>query len=186
MYKWDELEKKCLNCRNCNLYQTRTKVVFGRGNQNADIMFIGEAPGYYEDQQGLPFVGPAGQLLDKMLAAIGLDREKVYIANIIKCRPPNNRDPHPEEQKACINYLRNQYLLIQPKIIVCLGRISAKMIIATDFKITKQRGIWYERKGCQMIATFHPAALLRDEGKKAPAWSDFKSIKEKYSELVKS
>ena len=133
--------------------------------------------------QGEPFVGPAGKLLDKMLASIGLDREKVYIANIVKCRPPGNRDPHDDEQEACMNYLRYQLMLVKPKIIVCLGRIAATAIIDKDFKITRQHGQWTERKGYWFIATYHPSALLRDESKKRPAWEDLKLIRAKLDEI---
>lgn len=163
----------------------RTNVVIGDGNRNADIMFIGEGPGQQEDLQGRPFVGPAGQLLDKMLKAIDLTREDVYIANIVKCRPPGNRDPHEDEQEACMNYLRYQLLLVRPKIIVCLGRIAAMAIIKPSFRITRERGSWIERKGYWITATYHPSALLRDEDKKRPAWEDFKAIKAKLAELHK-
>ena len=146
-------------------------------------MFVGEGPGQQEDLQGEPFVGPAGKLLDKMLASIGLDREKVYIANIVKCRPPGNRDPHDDEQEACMNYLRYQLMLVKPKIIVCLGRIAATAIIDKDFKITRQHGQWTERKGYWFIATYHPSALLRDESKKRPAWEDLKLIRAKLDEI---
>jgi len=184
MITWEELIKTASNCHRCPLSAERTNVVIGMGNKNADIMFIGEAPGYYEDLEGLPFVGKAGQLLDKMLAAIDLNREQVYIANINKCRPPNNRDPYPEEQESCIPYLKCQILLVKPKIICCLGRISAQRIIDKDFRITNDRGVWHERKGYSIIATYHPSALLRDESKKRPAWEDFKSIREKYNKLM--
>jgi len=183
MKSWETLEGACLNCQKCDLWKTRRNVVIGKGNRNADIMFIGEGPGEQEDIQGYPFVGPAGQLLDRMLAAIDMSLDDVYIANIVKCRPPSNRDPKEEEQQACINYLRYQLKLIEPKIIVCLGRIAAKAIIDPDFKITKQRGQWTERKGYWITATYHPSALLRDESKKRPAWEDFKSIRDKYNQL---
>ena len=182
---WEELENACNSCRRCGLADTRTNVVIGVGNRNTDIMFVGEGPGYHEDMQGEPFVGPAGQLLDKMLASISLDRQQVYIANIVKCRPPNNRDPLPIEQECCINYLRHQYLLIRPKILVCLGRIAAQAIISPDFRITKSRGLWYNKKNCNIIATYHPSALLRDESKKADAWKDLQSIKIKLDEVRK-
>ena len=169
MYTWEELEEKCLNCQKCKLAETRTNVVIGVGNKNSDILFIGEGPGEQEDLKGEPFVGAAGKLLDKMLSAINLDRNEIYIANIVKCRPPFNRDPEKSEQAACINFLRHQFLLIRPKIIVCLGR--------------KSRGIWYNRKNCDIIATYHPSALLRDENKKRPAWEDFKAIRKKYDEV---
>ena len=183
MKSWETLEGACLNCRKCRLWETRTNVVIGVGNRNADIMFVGEGPGQQEDFQGEPFVGPAGKLLDKMLASIGLDREKVYIANIVKCRPPGNRDPHDDEQEACMNYLRYQLMLVKPKIIVCLGRIAATAIIDKDFKITRQHGQWTERKGYWFIATYHPSALLRDESKKRPAWEDLKLIRAKLDEI---
>lgn len=183
MKSWETLEGACLNCRKCRLWETRTNVVIGVGNRNADIMFVGEGPGQQEDLQGEPFVGPAGKLLDKMLASIGLDREKVYIANIVKCRPPGNRDPHDDEQEACMNYLRYQLMLVKPKIIVCLGRIAATAIIDKDFKITRQHGQWTERKGYWFIATYHPSALLRDESKKRPAWENLKLIRAKLDEI---
>ena len=183
MITWDEFIRVATGCRKCHLCENRSNVVIGMGNRDADIMFIGEAPGYYEDMEGLPFVGRAGQLLDKMLAAIGLDREQVYIANIIKCRPPDNRDPNPIEQESCIPYLKCQIMLVKPRIICCLGRISAKRIISDDFRITSDRGIWHERKGYSIIATYHPSALLRDESKKRPAWEDFKNIRKRYGEI---
>ena len=161
----------------------RNNVVVGDGNREADIMFIGEGPGAQEDLQGLPFVGPAGQLLDKMLAAIHLTRQDVYIANIVKCRPPGNRDPHDDEMDACIHYLRYQLKLVKPKIIVCLGRIAATTIIDRSFKITRQRGEWIERKGYYITATYHPSALLRDETKKRPAWEDFKAIRQRLDDI---
>ncbi len=179
MLDWAELESKCQNCYNCKLGGTRTNMVFGVGNKKSPILFVGEGPGYNEDMQGEPFVGAAGQLLDKMLAAINLDRTQVYIANIVKCRPPRNRNPEPDEIQACIGYLRNQYALIRPKIIVCLGKVAASSIIQPNFPITRLRGVWYERKGCHIIATYHPSALLRDESKKRDAWTDFKSIRDK-------
>ena len=180
---WDELISICNNCNRCQLSSTRHNVVFGVGDRNSDIMFIGEGPGYHEDMQGEPFVGNAGQLLDKMLASIGLSRQNVYIANIVKCRPPGNRDPLPEERQKCIPYLRQQFKLIRPKIIVCLGRIAAISIISPDFRITKSRGIWYEKAGIHIIATYHPSALLRDQSKKYDAWEDLKAIKKKLNEL---
>lgn len=183
MITWEELEQNCLNCKKCRLHKTRTNVVVGVGDRQSDILFVGEGPGQQEDLQGEPFVGPAGQLLDKMLKAIEFKRSEIYIANIVKCRPPNNRDPEKDEKNACMNYLRYQFLLIKPKIIVCLGRIAAQCIISPDFKITRDRGIWYNKKNCYMIATYHPSALLRDDTKKRPAWEDFKLIREKYDEL---
>ncbi|MEA4816367.1 MAG: uracil-DNA glycosylase [Lachnospiraceae bacterium] len=180
---WETLYGACKNCKKCRLWEMRTNVVIGGGNKNADIMLIGEGPGAKEDETGIPFVGAAGQLLDKILESVNLSRKDVYIANIVKCRPPGNRDPHDNEQEACMNYLRYQLLLVKPKIIVCLGRIAAKAIIAEDFKITRDRGVFIERKGYYIIATYHPSALLRDETKKRPTWEDFKLIKTKYEEL---
>ena len=183
MLTWEQLEYVTNHCTKCPLSQGRTHVVVDRGNRSAGIMFIGEGPGQQEDIQGKPFVGPAGQLLDRILAAAGFSEENAYIANIVKCRPPGNRDPLPSEQEACINYLRHQLLLVKPKIIVCLGRIAAQRIISPDFKITSQHGIWIERKGYYITAVYHPSALLRDESKKRPTWEDFKEIKKKYDAL---
>ncbi len=180
---WEEFENECINCRKCPLCEGRTNVVIGRGSKNADIMFVGEGPGEQEDLKGIPFVGPAGQLLNKMLIAAGIEESDYYIANVVKCRPPHNRDPLDEEQSACINYLRKQFLLIRPKIIICLGRIAAKAIINPEFKITKERGLWIERKNTYIMATFHPAAVLRDMSKKKPAWEDIKAIKNKLIEI---
>lgn len=185
MRTWEELEQACYNCYKCRLYEKRTNVVIGTGNKNADIMFIGEGPGEQEDLKAIPFVGAAGQLLNKMLKAIDLDRNDVYISNIVKCRPPYNRDPKIDEKEACLNYLRYQLLLIKPKIIVCLGRIAAQSIINPQFKITKEHGIWYEKKGYWIIATYHPSALLRDDTKKKPTYDDLKKLKEKYEEMRK-
>ena len=158
-------------------------MVFGVGNRNADILFVGEGPGEQEDLKGEPFVGPAGKLLDDMLSIIDLDREKCYIANIVKCRPPRNRDPLETEQDACIDYLRNQVALIKPKIIVCLGRIAATRLISPDFRITRQHGTWTERGGIWMTATFHPSALLRDLSKRPDAFDDLISVREKYRSM---
>lgn len=180
MYTLEELKRVTHNCRKCDLHRGRTKVVFGQGNPRADIMFIGEGPGRNEDLSGEAFVGEAGQLLTKAIKAIGLTRDEVYIGNIVKCRPPNNRNPQKNEIDSCIDYLRWQVKLIQPKIIVCLGSIAGKAIIDKDFKITKERGKWIERKGFKILPTFHPAALLRDENKKLPFWQDFKEIKRMY------
>lgn len=175
-----ELVEEVTNCTKCPLAQSRTHVVFGEGNLHARLMFVGEGPGKDEDLQGRPFVGRAGQLLDAMLEAIDIKRAEVYITNIVKCRPPNNRVPAPAEARACLPYLRNQVAIVKPKIIVCLGATAAKYIIDPNFKITQQRGQWIERKGYYIIATFHPAAILRDPSKKKPAWEDFILIKEKY------
>lgn len=183
---WDVLEWSCNNCKKCRLWEMRNNVVIGKGNKTSDIMFIGEGPGQQEDLQGIPFVGAAGQLLDKILKSVDINKDDVYITNIVKCRPPGNRDPHDDEQDACINYLRYQLKLIQPKIIVCLGRIAAKRIIKPDFKITSEHGIWTERKGYWITSTFHPSALLRDEAKKRTTWEDFKIIKARYDMLKES
>ncbi len=180
--RWDELQKKCAECEKCELCKTRTNCVFGTGNRNADLLFVGEAPGEQEDLSGIPFVGRAGQLLDKFLYAVDIDREDVYIANILKCRPPKNRDPLPEEEDACIEYLREQVALINPKVIVCLGRISAMRLIKPDFKITKEHGQWFKKGNYLMTAVYHPAALLRDPRKKEDMLEDMKKIKEKLSE----
>lgn len=180
---WKILEDACRSCRRCRLWEMRTNVVVGKGNPQADILFVGEGPGQQEDLQGIPFVGPAGMLLDRMLQSVGLSLADVYIANIVKCRPPGNRDPHEDEREACLNYLRYQLKLIEPKIIVCLGRVAATTIIDKDFKITRQRGQWISRKGYEIIATYHPSALLRDEEKKRPAWEDMKAIRKKWDAL---
>ncbi|WP_455013026.1 uracil-DNA glycosylase [Hominenteromicrobium sp.] len=181
---FEELRENCLNCRRCGLCETRTNVVVGVGNPRSKVMFIGEGPGENEDLQGEPFVGRGGQLLDKMLAAVDLDRKtNVYIANIVKCRPPKNRDPLPEEQEACIGWLRNQVALIRPKIIVCLGRIAAMRIIKPDMKITREHGQFFEKNGSLMMATLHPAALLRNPNQKPAAFEDFLKLREKIDEL---
>lgn len=181
---FEELRENCLNCRRCGLCETRTNVVVGVGNPRSKVMFIGEGPGENEDLQGEPFVGRGGQLLDKMLAAVDLDRKtNVYIANIVKCRPPKNRDPLPKEQEACIGWLRNQVALIRPKIIVCLGRIAAMRIIKPDMKITREHGQFFEKNGTLMMATLHPAALLRNPNQKPAAFEDFLKLREKIDEL---
>ena len=173
----EDLAAHCKECQKCELGKTRTNLVFGVGNPNADLMFVGEAPGEQEDLTGTPFVGRAGQLLDKFLYAVDIPRENVYIANILKCRPPKNRDPLPAEEDACIGYLREQVKLIRPKVIVCLGRISAMRLIKEDFKITKEHGQWFEKGGYRMTAVYHPAALLRDPRKKEDMLEDMKRIK---------
>jgi len=173
---WESLTAECGQCRACALADTRTHVVFGDGATDAEILLIGEGPGQHEDEQGVPFVGKAGRLLDDMLSMINLDRTKVYVANIVKCRPPQNRDPLNVEQDACIGWLRRQTALLRPKLIVCLGRIAAKAIIKEDFKITKEHGQWFERGGVQMTAIYHPSALLRDVNKRPDTFEDLKSI----------
>lgn len=183
MREWEELKKECLHCRACSLAETRTHVVFGVGAPDAEVLFIGEAPGANEDMQGEPFVGRAGKLLDDMLAMIGLDRSRIYITNSVKCRPPQNRDPLNTEKDACHGYLVRQLQLMQPKIIVCLGRISAMEIIKPDFKITQEHGQFFERDGIQMTALYHPAALLRDPHKKPETFEDLKRLQAKIREI---
>ena len=185
MSDWQRLREICEGCHRCPLGQGRTNLVFGVGNPEAEILFVGEGPGEQEDLRGEPFVGKAGILLDKMLACIGLSRgENAYIANIVKCRPPHNRDPLPEERAACLPYLREQTRLIRPRIIVCLGKVAATTLIDPNFSIMRSHGVWYERKGFWMIATFHPAALLRNENLKRDAYQDLLRIREKYDELT--
>lgn len=186
MLNWAELKQTCLACTRCALHQSRHNVVFGVGKPDADIMFIGEGPGEQEDLQGEPFVGPAGKLLDDMLCIIDLDRTNVYIANIVKCRPPRNRDPLEEEQDACFGFLRNQAALVKPKIIVCLGRIAATKLIRPDFRITREHGTWTERNGIWFTALYHPSALLRDVSKRPDTFSDLLSIQEKLKTVQKN
>ena len=180
MLNWEELEQNCLQCTKCGLCGGRHHVVFGVGNKNAEVMFVGEGPGEQEDLQGEPFVGPAGKLLDDMLSIIDLGRKKnIYIANIVKCRPPHNRDPQEDEQDACIDFLRQQVALIQPKIIVCLGRIAAKKIVDPEYRITKDHGQWVNRNGIWMTAIYHPSALLRDLSKRPETFDDLLEIRQK-------
>ena len=184
MYEtWEELEESIKGCNKCKLCSGRKNIVFGVGNKNAEIMFIGEGPGADEDIQGEPFVGKAGQLMDKAFEALEIKREEVYIANIVKCRPPQNRNPELDEAKACMDYLRNQVLLVKPKILVLLGSVALKNILGEEYGITNSRGRWIEKKGIWYMPTFHPAALLRDESKKIDFWKDLKLIKEKLKEL---
>ena len=180
---WNELERQCHDCQKCARADTRTHVVFGDGNRNAEVMFIGEGPGEQEDLQGIPFVGRGGQFLDQMLDIIHLDRSQYYIANIVKCRPPQNRDPLALEQDSCIGYLREQVRLVHPKIIVCLGRIAAMRIIKEDFKITREHGQWFERAGVYLTAIYHPAALLRDPRRRPETFDDLKSLEQKIREV---
>ena len=182
---WEILFKEASTCTACELCHTRTNCVFGAGNREADVLFVGEAPGDNEDKTGVPFVGRAGQLLNTYLAAVDIPRENVYIANILKCRPPKNRDPRPSEEDACIEFLNRQIALIQPKVIVCLGRISAMRLIKPDFKITKEHGQWFERDGYRITAVYHPALLLRDPHKKEGMMEDMKRIREKLDTLEK-
>ncbi|MBO7361275.1 MAG: uracil-DNA glycosylase [Clostridia bacterium] len=172
----------CAKCERCPLGATRTKSVFGTGSPSAKLMFVGEAPGEQEDLSGTPFVGRAGQLLDRYLYAVDIKREDVYIANILKCRPPKNRDPLPAEEDACMDWLRGQVKLIRPKIIVCLGRIAAMRLISPDYRISQQHGQWIEKGSFLMTAVFHPAALLRDPRRKADMMEDMKKIAAKLAE----
>jgi DNA polymerase len=183
MRDWQELEHQCQSCTRCGLCERRNNVVFGVGNRNARVMFIGEGPGEQEDLKGEPFVGPAGKLLDDMLSIIDIDRTNCYIANIVKCRPPQNRDPLETEQDACIEYLRNQVALIRPNIIVCLGRIAAKRIIREDYRITREHGQWTQKNGVWVTAFYHPSALLRDVSKRPEAFDDLISLREKIREI---
>lgn len=179
-----ELRESLINCQKCGLCQKRTNVVFGIGPETARVMLIGEGPGQHEDLQGEPFVGRSGQLLDKMLDAVGLSRNKnIFIANMVKCRPPENRDPLPEETEACLPFLREQVRLLRPKIIVCVGRISAQRLISPDFKVTKQHGEFFDKNGVLMMGTLHPAALLRSPGQKPAAFEDWLALREKIKEV---
>lgn len=181
---YEQLRSRCLNCQKCGLASTRHHVVFGIGHPDAEVMFIGEGPGENEDLQGEPFVGRGGALLDKYLAAVDLDRNKnIYITNMVKCRPPQNRDPRPEEVASCIGYLTEQLELIRPKIIVCLGRIAATALIDKGFKVTKQHGQWFEKNGVWMMGTFHPAALLRNPHNKPDAFEDMLALQRKIREI---
>ena len=181
---YEELRTACLSCQNCPLAATRHHVVFGVGNPQADVMFIGEGPGENEDLQGEPFVGRGGQLLDRFLAAVDLDRSRnIYIGNMVKCRPPKNRDPEPAEVEQCIGYLQEQIQLIQPKIIVCLGRIAACYMLDKNFKVTKQHGQWIQKDGIWMMGTFHPAALLRNPNNKPLAFEDMLRLRNKILEV---
>ena len=183
MGEWEALRQRCLDCRACGLWETRTNVVFGVGDPNAEVLFVGEAPGEREDALGEPFVGKAGQLLDDMLAMIGLDRSRIYITNSIKCRPPQNRDPLNTEKEACAGFLQRQLALMQPKIIVCLGRVSAMEMIKPDFKITQEHGQFFEKNGVLMTAIYHPAALLRDTDKKPDTFVDLKRLQAKIRQV---
>ncbi|MCD7803183.1 MAG: uracil-DNA glycosylase [Clostridiales bacterium] len=183
MADWETLRRDCERCRQCALGETRTNLVFGDGSTSAKLMLVGEGPGQQEDLTGVPFVGPAGQLLDQMMAIIDLDRTKYYITNIVKCRPPRNRDPLATEQEACIGYLREQTRLLQPRVIVCLGRIAAMRLIHPDYRITREHGQWVQRGGIWMTAIYHPSALLRDESKRPETFDDLMSIRDKLAEL---
>ena len=186
MYEaWGDLTAEINECRKCRLCEKRTTVVPGEGNPNADIMFIGEGPGRDEDLQGRPFVGASGQLLDRMIHAIGMERTEVYIANVVKCRPPMNRNPEPDEAAACTPYLRNQFKLISPKIIVLLGKVACRYVLGDESPISRLRGNWILRKGVWFMPTYHPSALLRAPEKKREAWEDFKMVKAKLLEVSK-
>mgnify|MGYP004463543293 FL=1 len=180
---WEELEQSIVNCNKCKLCVNRKNIVFGQGNKNADIMFIGEGPGADEDIQGLPFVGKAGKLMNMAFEGLGIKREEVYIANIVKCRPPQNRVPEPDEAESCLNYLRNQVILVKPRVIVLLGSTALKNILGKELSITASRGKWIEKKGIYYMPTWHPAALLRDENKKIEFWRDLKSVVEKFNTM---
>lgn len=179
----NDINSKCKDCKKCPLWETRTNVVFGKGNENAKVMFVGEAPGEDEDLQGIPFVGRAGKLLDKYFLAVGINKEDVYIANILKCRPPKNRDPKPDEEDSCMDYLRDQVRVIKPKMIVCLGRIAAMRLISPDYKITQEHGKWIQKGNFLITAVYHPAALLRDPRKNPEMLEDMMDIKEKIDTL---
>lgn len=180
---WEELEEGIKDCKKCKLNPTRTNIVLGTGNREADLMFIGEGPGADEDREGIPFVGKAGKLMDKAFIGLGIKREEVYIANIVKCRPPQNRNPEKDEAEACMDYLRSQVMLVKPKIIVLLGSVALKNILGESYGITASRGKWVEMGGISYIPTWHPAALLRDETKKLDFWKDLKKAEAKLNEL---
>ncbi len=187
MGDWEQLRRTCMACTRCGLCETRHNVVFGVGNPQADILFVGEGPGEQEDLRGEPFVGPAGKLLDDMLSIIDLDRkENCYIANIVKCRPPRNRDPLETEQDACIGFLREQIALVAPKVLVCLGRIAAKRLIREDYRITREHGQWTRENGIWMTAIYHPSALLRDVSKRPETFEDLLAIREKLRQVTET
>ena len=180
---WAELYEQIGRCQNCRLCETRHRVVPGEGNPHAKLMFIGEGPGQEEDRQGRPFVGRSGELLTRMIHAIGIERSETYICNVVKCRPPGNRNPEPDEVQACLDYLRGQVALVRPKVIVLLGKIACRYTLNEEIYITRDHGRWFERKGTWFIPTFHPSALLRDPAKKRDAWDDFQKIREKLSQI---
>ena len=183
MHTWSDIEQHVASCTCCPLSRTRHLPVMGRGSHSADIMLIAEAPGGQEDQEGLPFVGRSGKILDELLESCSLTREEIYITNILKCRPPHNRDPLPAEQDCCMDYLRAQVKLIQPKIIACLGRIAAMRLITPDFKITRDHGAFHQRGNFLITAVYHPSALLRDPRKNEDMYRDMKAIRQKLDEL---
>lgn len=177
-YTWNDIEQHIAACTCCPLSRTRNRPVMGRGSRQADIMLIAEAPGGQEDQQGIPFVGRSGEILDSLLRDCGLIREEIYITNIVKCHPPGNRDPQDEEKEACFPYLKYETYFLKPKIIVCLGRVAAQRIISADFRITRQHGTWIYRKNCALTATYHPSAILRDSSK-------YEMVREVFCEIAK-
>jgi len=180
---WAQLEAEIADCGKCRLCETRTNVVPGEGDPNARLMFIGEGPGRDEDLQGRPFVGRSGELLTRMIAAIGMERGQVYICNIVKCRPPQNRNPEPDEAAACMNYLRGQFALVRPKVVVLLGKVACRYVLKEEISVMRDHGKWFERKGTWFMPTYHPSALLRDPSKKREAWDDFQKIRDKLSEI---
>ena len=180
---WEMIERQIANCRRCGLCQQRHSIVLGEGNRSADIMLVGEAPGADEDAQGRPFVGKAGQLLDKMFLSIDMRREELYITNVVKCRPPGNRTPQDDEAEACLPILRMQYALIKPRIVVCLGATATRHVYDREARITRVRGQCLEKNGTLFLPTYHPAALLRDETKKKDVWADLQSIARTYAAM---
>ena len=182
---WDEVLDSIETCEKCPLRAGCRQTVPGEGDAHAKLMFIGEGPGAEEDRLGRPFVGASGQLLDRMISAIGLEREQVYIGNVVKCRPPGNRQPLPEEAEACLPFLRAQVALVRPKVIVLLGATAARYTLSPDIRITRDRGNWYERKGVWMMPTYHPSALLRDPSLKRAAWADLQAVRDKLTEIEK-
>lgn len=186
MHTWDELNHFILHCGGCGLAQTRRLPVIGQGDRRAVVMMIAEAPGAREDNEGIPFVGPAGKMLDQLLAGAGLSRGDIYLTNIVKCHPPGNRDPKEEEKDSCMPYLRYETHLLHPKIIVCLGRVAAQRIISADYRITRQHGTWVHRKNCDLTAVYHPSAVLRDPAKLAEAQEDFVAVAERLKDIRNS
>jgi len=182
-YSWMDLSEQLTECQKCRLCEGRSHIVTGEGNPNAQLMFIGEGPGQEEDRQGRPFVGRSGELLTRMIHAIGMERSEVYICNIVKCRPPQNRNPEPDEARACLGYLRAQVALVKPKVIVLLGKVACRYTLNEEIFITRDHGKWFERKGVWFMPTFHPSALLRDPTQKRSAWDDFQKIREKLREI---
>ena len=180
---WEQLENEIYNCEKCDRCRRRTNTVSGEGDPSAKVMFIGEGPGREEDLQGRPFVGPSGELLDRMLRSIGLEREKVYICNIVKCRPPGNRNPQPDEALACRDYLRAQVALVRPRIIVLLGKVACRYTLGEDISMMRSHGEWRERKGVSFLPTFHPSFLLRSAEFKRAAWEDFQKLRERLREI---